>query len=101
MWRRGAGRGKTREDLQADLQADWVSKRRSRRGKTLIFFIWLPRASGVVRASFLKHFGRPSGTISVPLGPLGGSSGASLRTLGFLGGSFGYIWAALPAFGDI
>ena len=92
------GRGtKAREDLQADLQA----KRRSRRGNNLIFYIWVPRASGVVRNLFLTRFGSLLDTISVPFGALGGSSGTFLRTLGFLGGSFGYIWAALPAFGDI
>ena len=84
-----------------DLQAGSVSKRRSRRGNNLIFYIWVPRASGVVRNRFLTRFGSLLNTISVSFGSLGGSSGAFLRTLGFLGGSFGYIWAALSAFGDI
>ena len=42
-----------------DLQAGWVSKRRSRQSKTLIFLIWVPRALRVVRNSFVDAFGGP------------------------------------------
>lgn len=48
----------------------------------------VPRASAVVRGIFLTHFGGPLGTISVPVGSLGGSSGAALRILGPAGAAF-------------
>ena len=45
------------------------------------------------RGCFLKCFGRPLGTISVPLSSLVGSFGTSLRSLGGLWGSLGRLWA--------
>ena len=62
----------------------------SRRGGSAIFNVL-----GSFWGCFLECLGRPSGTLSVPLSSLVGSSGAFLHTWGPQGRLFGNLWGFL------